>query len=1325
MFNKWSKLKSYLTNNIFPSGAPTGGGGTGNPLFDVFIAVGRAVFNFLSRPAVQLTLFVASGVYSHIKTQELKKTGQEILLTKFGTGDGMPVIYGTRRVAGTVVYMGTSEFQKELFVVYAIAGHEIDSFDLETIQIDGNPISNVQIYRDGFVASDGTTRITSSGGRGTKASGNFFGSTSTEISNILAGTNPPDRPRMVFNCHTGSTTQAADPMLVGCLQNFTTDHKLTNIAYIACNFEYDIRGQFTGLPNVTVVVNGKKLYDPRADGSISGGTGSHRSNDVSTHAFSANPALCLLDYMTNDDYGKGLDPTETTGDIDLGSFQTAATACDVSADTITHSSIVVEQASTSTDIVRIANANEADYNKFKVASTFTVSDGVTTYINNKRLIDKDYRVLDDSGSAGVPFLELKFEDGAVDTAITTNTTCTFTETQVKFDCHGVIDTQESVLENTKALVANMRGIFTYSNGQYAIRVEGAESSVLTLDEDDIFDSGLNLALENKEAKYNKVEAEFYNAQKRYETDTTYYTGETSDNFLSEDGNEILETRIQLPFCTNQRIAYNHAKALLKRSRSQKTVSFVATPKVLKAKVGEVITITSSNMGLSSQLFRITNMVINPDLNIEVTAIEYQSDIYGYVTPPDESIGIIDDPVDGQRVEPVTGLTFTNKNSTTGEPAKLTWTDSTKYPSYEFRVQIVDSGGKTRYDRRVQETTFYLDGISIDTGYTAKVSAINTLGIESATTEITVNVTTAPITTVDIGQGSIGGFSFDATKMYHGTGTFNNTNTAVYFDNTGQFSLKDKLSWNGTTLNISGNLTVENTITADKIILDGQTLNTLMSSTGSGATTIGELTVSNDTFLEGGFEITAGQDGVFLDNAKAKFGTGSDLQIYHDGSDSYILDNGTGSLKIDGSEQQFLIGGSEKMRLSSSGSLGIGTASPSGGAVGGKVLHLVNSGGTASVRVDRSDSSTSGTISLLDANNTHGLYGTGSKPMAFSTNSTERMRISDTGRLGVGTTSPDSKIHSYQTAANYAAHFESANANSYGIWVEAGASANDGYPLISVTDNGGSNQYFRVDSGTGRVAVGTTSPVAPFVVSNGGAAGMEFHPELTTDTNRLTNYDRTASAYMNFKLDALTQQFNISGSEKMRLDSSGRLLVGKTAVGTNTVGVECRGDGLLAATRSGAVVAVINRKSSDGAAMQFRKDNVTVGSVSVTGSATTYNTSSDARLKDITGSARGLELINQLNPVAYNWKADGKADEGLIAQELEELLPNAVSQNEDGYYQMDYSKLVTILIKGIQEQQKQIEQLKKQAHPCKELHEFEAYPELINKIESLQEQINKL
>ena len=73
----------------------------------------------------------------------------------------------------------------------------------------------------------------------------------------------------------------------------------------------------------------------------------------------------------------------------------------------------------------------------------------------------------------------------------------------------------------------------------------------------------------------------------------------------------------------------------------------------------------------------------------------------------------------------------------------------------------------------------------------------------------------------------------------------------------------------------------------------------------------------------------------------------------------------------------------------------------------------------------------------------------------------------------------------------------------------------------------------------------------------------------------------------------------------------------------------------------------------------------------------------------------LEVITKLNPVAYNWKADGKADEGLIAQEVKELVPNAVTGSEDEHYQMDYSKLVTHLVKGMKEQQEQIEFLKEE------------------------------
>ena len=76
-------------------------------------------------------------------------------------------------------------------------------------------------------------------------------------------------------------------------------------------------------------------------------------------------------------------------------------------------------------------------------------------------------------------------------------------------------------------------------------------------------------------------------------------------------------------------------------------------------------------------------------------------------------------------------------------------------------------------------------------------------------------------------------------------------------------------------------------------------------------------------------------------------------------------------------------------------------------------------------------------------------------------------------------------------------------------------------------------------GSNKLGVGTSNPIADFsLVDSSTGSGMEFQPELTTDTNRLTNYDRGDSAYKKFRLDASEQQFYISGSERMRINGDG-------------------------------------------------------------------------------------------------------------------------------------------------------------------------------------------
>jgi hypothetical protein len=169
------------------------------------------------------------------------------------------------------------------------------------------------------------------------------------------------------------------------------------------------------------------------------------------------------------------------------------------------------------------------------------------------------------------------------------------------------------------------------------------------------------------------------------------------------------------------------------------------------------------------------------------------------------------------------------------------------------------------------------------------------------------------------------------------------------------------------------------------------------------------------------------------------------------------------------------------------------------------------------------------------------------------------------------------------------------------------------------------------------------------------------------------------------------EFAINASERMRIDSSGRLFLGTSS---QIIGTHNHKLGVVAAGVETPISTDVN-ETADRYAIDFHNPNGRVGNILTNGTSTSFNTSSDARLKEVTGEARGLEVINELNPVAYNWKADGKADEGLIAQEVKELVPNAVSGSEEEMYSMDYSKLVVHLVKAVKELSTEVDELKKQ------------------------------
>ena len=175
----------------------------------------------------------------------------------------------------------------------------------------------------------------------------------------------------------------------------------------------------------------------------------------------------------------------------------------------------------------------------------------------------------------------------------------------------------------------------------------------------------------------------------------------------------------------------------------------------------------------------------------------------------------------------------------------------------------------------------------------------------------------------------------------------------------------------------------------------------------------------------------------------------------------------------------------------------------------------------------------------------------------------------------------------------------------------------------------------------------------------------------------------------------------NGSEAMRIDSSGNLLVASTSNPYNArgyfVGNSTYGALALSAPGSGAYYpAWFNDSDATSTSQQlvhFTRNGTVVGYITTTNTATSYSSASDYRLKkDVQPMTNALEKVTQLKPVTYKWKSDGSLGEGFIAHELAEVCPIAVHGEKDAvdkdgnpdYQGIDTSFLVATLTAALQE-----------------------------------------
>jgi hypothetical protein len=302
-------------------------------------------------------------------------------------------------------------------------------------------------------------------------------------------------------------------------------------------------------------------------------------------------------------------------------------------------------------------------------------------------------------------------------------------------------------------------------------------------------------------------------------------------------------------------------------------------------------------------------------------------------------------------------------------------------------------------------------------------------------------------------------------------------------------------------------------------------------------------------------------------------------------------------------------------------------------------------------------------------------------LRFGTNDgSERMRIDNSGNVGIGTTSSTERV----TIAGVGSLYPNIKFTFPGVtsrFMKIGMVSAVKYEF-HVNGSGtymsfateGTEKMRITSSAEGHVELSGTAPVIKATASNGGS-GLRI----------------------NVAAQSGGQLFRVQedGSTKFTVTESGNVEVGVANSTSNGA--------ILYGGTAGGIIYSFRDANSPGSVFRWYTGGTMVGSVSTTSSATSFNTSSDYRLKENVIKMTGaLDRVSQLKPSRFNFIIDpNKTVDGFLAHEVQNIVPEAITGEKDAvdeegnpdYQGIDQSKLVPLLVGAIQELKAEIELLK--------------------------------
>ncbi len=590
----------------------------------------------------------------------------------------MRVVYGEMLVSGPLVYANTTGTNKEfLHLVVALAAHEIHAIDSVYLNDEEIPVSSIDVA-------------------GAVTAGRFSG-------------------KARIKKHLGATTQTADTDLIADDPNWTTAHRLREIAYIYVRLEFDRSVYPTGVPNIKAVVRGKELYDPR----------------TTTTYYSANPALIVRDYLTS-----ALGLGAAAAEVDDTATNSAANTCD---EFVTVTSVVdTFTADATTDTITRSNSDKyyqtGESVQLTTAGTLPAGLSLATdyfYVRAGNLTAQ----LATSYLNALAHTVINITDAGTGTHTITKTA------QVRYDANGAVSLADAHAFIMEDVLTSAGGIAVYTQGVYKIRVAAATTANPDgLDETWLRGDVTVRPRVTRSDLFNAVRGTFVDPAKDWQP--TDFPPQENATYEAQDGGEQLPRSIELPFTTNSTRAQRIAKIHLEKSRQGIVVEARCNLKALHTGVWDVVPITLAKFGWSAKEFRIIEWTLAEDSGIDLILQEESSASYDwangnatlYDPAPDTDLfpGLTASPVTTLSLASGTVQLFVAGDGTVYSRILAAWTApaDTFVDKLEVQYKLSSaSGWESRFVNK-SEAEYYVVPVLDGSAYDVRIRAVNTLGISS-------------------------------------------------------------------------------------------------------------------------------------------------------------------------------------------------------------------------------------------------------------------------------------------------------------------------------------------------------------------------------------------------------------------------------------------------------------------------------------------------------------------------------------------------------------------------------------------------------------------